>query len=195
MTTSPARPLVHAYEGENPFDIVDSAWGSIERWRAQALHTGEVSGLTTIADHVRSDAITRLDAIEARETQLSARQDALDQRERGLGVIAAQIADLAGRASVVWDRIERARADATEEPIAHPPGNDEAPEPKSKEPEPSLELEDDAIAGTSPGDLDLELNSHGEFLRKVPDQAEFPDPELPHPPVVEQPISVGLDEE
>ena len=27
------------------------------------------------------------------------------------------------------------------------------------------------------------------------DQTEFPDPELPHPPVVKQPIAAGLDED
>jgi hypothetical protein len=144
----------------------------------------------------------RMDAIEAREARLDVRQDALDQRERGLGVIATQIADLAGRASVIWDRIERARADAMEEPLAAPPGT------PSKEPEPSLALEGDAIAGTSPGepsdhptkeDQEFEGDPRGEFLRlKHPvtsDQREFPTGELPTPPVVQQPIAAGLDKE
>ena len=82
MTTAPVHPPVHSYEGENPFEIIDSAWGSIERWRAVALSTGELGALTVLSKHVKNDSIARVDAIELRERELDARQDALNSRER-----------------------------------------------------------------------------------------------------------------
>jgi hypothetical protein len=50
----------------------------------------------------------------------------------------------------------------------------------------------------SSGDLPDPGSPHGEFPRLTRpialDQTEFPDPELPHPPVVQQPIAAGLDD-
>jgi hypothetical protein len=201
MTVAPPRPLAHSYSnhdgiGENPYELIPSHWGTMERWRVTALQTGEMNDY----ERVRNDAIeaqTKLDDIAARE-------EALDERERGLGVAAAQIAALAGRASVLWDRIEQARADQREEPLAHPPGE---PGETSKQPEPSLPLADDTHVPT--GDLhdlpakedpDVEEDTRGEFLRlKAPmsldDEVEFPTSELPQPPVVAQPIAAGLDQD
>ena len=86
---------------------------------------------------------------------------------------------MAGRVGKAIDRLEQMRADAEaeQEPLASPPCTDADPDDPSKEPEPALELED--------GEGDPPVTT---------DQPEFPDPELPHPPQVEQPISVGLDQ-
>jgi hypothetical protein len=72
----------------------------------------------------------------------------------------------------------------------------------SKEPEPSLELENDTISGTLPGDpsqSDTNGDPRGEFLRLskpvTMDQTEFPTGELPTPPEVPQPIAAGLDQD
>ena len=106
--------------------------------------------------------------------------------------------DFVGKASVLFDRLHKLRADQAEEPLATPPGAE------NKEPEPALELEDSEVSGRAPGDPSEDPTKEdqdrpGEFLKlKAPvsmDQAEFPVPELPHPPEVQQPIAAGLDKE
>src|SRR5262249_33761178 len=54
----------------------------------------------------------------------------------------------------------------------------------AKEPDPDLEIEDD------------QSNLPNELQENVPPApSTYPDPELPHPPVVSQPISVSLNQE
>ena len=76
----------------------------------------------------------------------------------------------------------------------------------NKEPEPPLGLEDAEVSGTSPGEPsgpeqkeDEVGDPYGEFPRLTKriatDQPEFPDPELPHPPEVQEPVAAGLDKE
>lgn len=184
-----------AHSDEDPFQLIDSAWGTIERWRANALETGSLGALTALSKKVRNNSVGVIARHDAREAALSARADALDQRERNLEVMAAQVADFVGKASVLFDRLHKIRDDAVaaaEGPLPSPPGTEE---PKSAEPEPPLELEDAHIApavGKDPHDL------RGEFLRLshpvTRDEEEFPDPQLPRPPDQPQPISPGLDE-
>jgi hypothetical protein len=180
MTTAPERPLLHAYEGENPFDIVDSAWGSLERWRVVALQTGEASGLTAIADHVRSDAVTAMDALEERERTVIEREQACDARERAHAVSITRFVDFVGQAASLFDRIEKLRADQQEEPLASPPGAAIDP---SKEPEPELEIEDTVqpAHGDPPGALPPSLQIKKSFtpancpLRRSPHSPSPPD--------------------
>ena len=57
-----------------------------------------------------------------------------------------------------------------------------------------------SVSGTSPGEPSearaKKTERSGEFLKLTApismDQTEFPDPELPHPPEVQQPIAAGL---
>jgi hypothetical protein len=69
---SPVAPVTHDADGyENPFDIIDSPWGHIERWRASTLSTGTMGALANVYDIVRSDsaaAAARADETEARNT-------------------------------------------------------------------------------------------------------------------------------
>jgi hypothetical protein len=202
MTSAPAHPPVHSYSpGKDPIEIVDTAAGQMERWRADALLVGETSALTAISVQVRNDAADIAARQDAREAELNARDDAISARERAHAVNATQFVDFVGKASVLFDRLQKARADAEREPIAHPPNHRPGdPSDPSKLPEPSLELEGDAIAGTAPG-VPSETDSNGEFLRLKysvstdTDAAAFPDPELPHPPEFQQPIAAGLDED
>jgi hypothetical protein len=116
------------------------------------------------------------------------------KREHAVHV--TQFVDFVGKASVLFDTLQNARTDQEreeQEPLAAPPGD---PSDPSSGQEPSLELEGDNVAGTSPGEpLETDGNGDpsGEFLRVTPDQTESPSGELPHPPVVAQPIAVGLD--
>ena len=210
MTTAPSHPPLHGDpSGEDPFEIIDSPYGQLERWRARALATGAVGATVALNKKVRNNFAARMDAIASREAALTAKADALDQRERQIGVLAAQVADMAGRLATRWDALEQRRADAereAEDPLPLPPGH------VSEEPQPSLNADEEQPAHAEPpGDpskpdehsapavgKDRPGDARGEFLRlKHPvtrDQAEFPDPELPHPPVEQQPISAGLDE-
>jgi hypothetical protein len=61
-------PTVEEVMNGSPFDIIDSPWGHIERWRASTLATGTMGALAQVAAIVRNDAaeleeqITKLDA-------------------------------------------------------------------------------------------------------------------------------------
>ena len=198
MIVALQHPHLHSYApGKNPMELVSTSAGRMERWRADALLLGE----TSAAIQARHDAVSTLDDLEKQKRELAAGQAALaieratfDAEKRAF---ADQAATLAGRLSVEWDRLEKLRADQLEEPLVVPPGTDQ-----SKEPEPPLELEDAAAPGTVAGiheGEELPSDPAGEFLRpKMPvttDQAEFPTAELPTPPVVQQPIAAGLDED
>ena len=147
---------------------------------------------------------------DTREAELNARADAIFARERQHAVSVAQFVDFVGKASVLFDRIQKARADQEreqEEPLATPPGT--SPSDPSKRPEPSLAQEDDThipsgelhvIAAKDPEqEKHLVHDARGKSLRlRYPvssDQAEFPDPELPHPPAeFKAPVAAGLDD-
>jgi hypothetical protein len=185
---------MHAYSSEDPMEIIDYHGRKLERWRALAEETGRLSALVELSKQVRNDSATIVDRQNARD-ELNARQDSIAARERQHAVNVTQFVDFVGKASVLFDRLHKLRADQAEEPLAAPPG-------ASKEPEPALSKEDAEVSGTSPGeptetDPKEDQDPHGEFLKlKVPvttDQTEFPDPELPHPPEVQQPIAAGLD--
>ena len=140
---------------------------------------------------MRVDAVAAIDDLAARSAALDAREQELTARELVLNAATNKIVDFIGQAALFLDRQEKLRADQQEEPLASPPGSANDPsEPKSKDPEPALEPEGqgDTIAGTSPGDPSSPLPV-------TLDQAEFPDPQLPHPPAQQQPIAAGLDKE
>ena len=169
----------------DPWEMLDTPWGHMPAWKAATYATGTTEAAMRALEQVRNDSATIVARQDARDVALNARQDALDQREREIGVMAAKVSEIAGRMSVEWDKLQKARTDAAEEPLATPPGSDAVsasgdPNP-SKNPEPSLELEGDNI----PGDPDDPATKE--------DQPEFPDPELPTPPAVETPIAAGLD--
>lgn len=211
MTTAPKYALEHAHSGENPFDIVDSAWGSIERWRAQAMETGHLGAMSVLSKQLRTNSAAVIDSITEREEALTAREEACDAREKAHAVSVTNFVDFVGKASVLFDRLHKIKTDAEEGPLPLPPGH------KSEEPDPSLP-DTDELPGQEPGE-DAALpgdpsppagsepsltpreqeRAFGESLRlKYPvtrDQTEFPDPELPEPPVVQQPIAAGLDKE
>ena len=200
MSTAPARPLMHAYLDEgDPMEIVDSPFGRMEREKAKAMATGEFSGLVELSKKIRNDSAALVARQDARDAELNSREDSIAARERVHAVNVTRFVDFVGKVSVLFDRIQKARADQAEEPLATPPG-------ASKDPEPALALEEAEVSGTSPGEPtepepkeDEEGDPYGEFPRLTKpiamDQPEFPNPELPEPPEVQQPIAVGLDKD
>ncbi len=79
MTIAPSLPLIHGYEGANPYEIIPSKWGNLPRWHVNANLTGEMKGY----ERVRNDAIeaeAKLADIEAREKALMADKMAFQLR-------------------------------------------------------------------------------------------------------------------
>ena len=113
------RPLI-IENTQDPWALVDSPWGVIEQWRANALAGGAMSALTQVAAIVRNDAaelekktveldakkhqvlstINRLVKFMSRVDALTARMEALEAKHRA-------------------DEEERERLE--EEPIVLPP--------------------------------------------------------------------------
>lgn len=82
MTVAPSHSPVHSYDpGKNPMELVDTPSGRMERWRADALLTGEVSGLTALSEQVRNDGASIHAHLDAREAELNAREDSITARE------------------------------------------------------------------------------------------------------------------
>ena len=106
MTTAPVRPLLRAYEGENPYELIPSPWGEMERWRADALATGELSALTALSEQVRNDAAGIAARQDAREAELNARADAIAARELQHAVSVTNFVDFVGKASVLFDKLD-----------------------------------------------------------------------------------------
>jgi hypothetical protein len=173
----PRLPTLEEVMTGSPFDIVDSPWGHIERWRASTLATGTMGALAHVAAIVRNDA-----------AELEKQAVALDAKKHAVLSTINRIVKFMSRVDALTARVDaleaRHRADAEEkerqrlfqeEPLALPPGenqpepaqvkDDEPPIGISKDPgelpEPSLELED------ALGDLP-------EKLRDLPDPPAEP---------------------
>ena len=183
--------------------MLDTPWGHMPAWKAATYATGTTDAAMRAYEQVRYDSASIVARHDAREAALNARQDSLDARERQLAVNTTQFVDFVGKASMLFDKIQKARADAEEEPLPLPPGH------KSELPDPSLNADASLPGDPSPpagGEDPPDLDERSEFLRvKYPvarDQddppaggVEFPNPELPHPPAEPQPVAIGLDKE
>ena len=75
MTVAPARPLLHAYSGEDPMEIIDYHGRKLERWRALAEETGRLSALVELSKQVRNNSAAIVDRQNARDAELNARQE------------------------------------------------------------------------------------------------------------------------
>ena len=82
MVVAPSHPPVRAYDGENPFDLVDSPYGRIERWRAVALSTGEVGAMTVLIKQIQNDAAATSTLSRIERRAISGREQACDAREK-----------------------------------------------------------------------------------------------------------------
>jgi len=202
-------------EANNPYELVDSpfAEGKLEAWRAQSMALGVGGALAAMHKLYQ---MVRNDAADA-----AARADEAKAREALVQHLCDQVAEMQERINRLADALEeRQRADAEaarhqrrfdEEPLTLPPdiaeyqastppakiGDAEthqpggelhavAPkdEPPSETPEPDFEVEDDQ--GTLPNEL---------LEGAPPAPSNYPNPELPKPPVVSQPVSISLNKE
>src|SRR5262249_47302982 len=99
MTNNP-----HLMNG-SPFDLIDSPWGHIERWRASTLSTGTMGALAQVYDMVRNDAAET----EARANEIEVRKGLVQH-------LCDQIAEMQQRINTLADALEaRRRADEERE--------------------------------------------------------------------------------
>jgi hypothetical protein len=95
-------PTVEEVMNGNPFELVDSPWGRVERWRASTLATGTMGALAQVHQIVRNDqaeleqktveldakkhavlsTINRLVKFISRVDALTARMEALEAKHR-----------------------------------------------------------------------------------------------------------------
>jgi hypothetical protein len=167
----------------SPHELVDSPFSNekMEAWRAQSIATGvggALAAMHRLYELVRNDA-----AADA------ARADASQAREALVAHLCDQVAAMQERINRLADAVEeRQRADDEaarhqrrfdEEPITLPPDIAE-----KQVLSPPARIEDDQ--GTLPNEL----------LEGVPPApSTYPNPELPEPPVVSQPVAISLNKE
>jgi hypothetical protein len=204
MTRDPSRlaTVEQIVNGHDPFETVDTPLGTMERWKAEAMIIGTTSGALHVLKSIRADAATeaaRADADQARNAlikDLCSKVDALTARVDAVtseleAVKAKERADAEAAAQAEEERRRQLEEDPLEDPpdiaeyqARNPPakiGDDTA---SSKEPEPSLEVEDDQ--STLPNELQKGV---------APAPSTYPTLELPQPPVVAQPIAISLNQE
>ena len=205
MTHDPRYASIEEIMNGSPFDIVDSPWGHIERWRASTLATGTMGALSSVYDLVRADATAqaaRADATEARNALIQHLCSKVDAAHTRLDNIVAELA--AEREARRADEARQAKLD--EEEIEFPPDLGETPPSRataddthqyqpggelhtlepSEEPDPDLEVEDAADQGALPEELSKNV---------PPAPSTYPNFELPKPPVVAQPVAISLNKE
>src|ERR1700721_1207250 len=90
----------------DPWEMLDTPWGHMPAWKAATYATGTTEAAMRALEQVRNDSATIVARQDAREASLNTRQDALDQREREVGVMAVKVAEMAGRMSVEWDKLQ-----------------------------------------------------------------------------------------
>jgi hypothetical protein len=172
----------------DPRTLVDSPFGRIEKWRADAMAIGGMSAYEEYMKAVRNDVATELSKHDARERVLDAREAAIAAREAALQSKLEDLGSFMDRVGAMADELERKR-EFDAEPIVHPPGT----------------TPDDAPTHEPSGDLHaVEAKSEDDDSGDLPDPATAPvpphpghnpDPPLPEPPQVAQPIAISLNED
>jgi hypothetical protein len=196
MTHDPHLPTLEEIMNGSPFDIIDSPWGHIERWRASTLATGTMGALHNVYDIIRTDAAAadaRSDAEEARVALLKDVHKKLDALTTRVDAIVSGLE--AAQAKARDDAARQAKFD--EEPIELPPdiGGDDTHIPTGELHElPPTELQEDPPAQPDAGVPTSYGNVPTSYVRAVPhDQAgALPEQlkDLPVPPETEPQGSV-----
>src|SRR5262249_28282318 len=95
MTHNPRFPTIEEVMTGSPFDIIDSPWGHIERWRASTLSTGSMGALQNVYDMVRDDATAqaaRADEAEARNALIEHLCEKVGDFEKRFDALEARLA-------------------------------------------------------------------------------------------------------
>src|SRR5262249_51303790 len=168
MTHDPSHRLATAEEimnGKNPFERVSTPLGEMERWRAEAMLIGTTSGALHLFESIRADAAAeaaRADAEQARSALTAHLCDQITELSRSFDNLEARLNEAEDKRR----SDEQAQRKFEEEPLTLPPDiaeyqastppaeiGDDTPATSgelhalgpSKEPEPDLEVEGDAV--------------------------------------------------
>jgi hypothetical protein len=120
MTHDARLPTLEEVMNGSPFDIVDSPWGHIERWRASTLATGTMGALAQVAAIVRNDAA----ALEEKTAALDAKKSAVLSTVNRLLRFMSRVDALTSRVEALEAKHEADEAvqrKLDEEPIELPP--------------------------------------------------------------------------
>jgi hypothetical protein len=182
MAHNPSRRLAtleQVINGNNPFALIPTPLGEMERWRAEAMLIGTTGGIQSVYDIVRADAASQ-----------AARADAEHAREALTEHLCNQVTELSRRFDNLEERLaaaeEQRRADQereaefNEEPLELPP--DIA---AHQELSPPTKIGDGAHDTHVPGG---ELHS---VAPKEPPETTANDEELPEPPLETEDDAIG----
>ena len=192
MAVAPDRPLHHAHLGdENPFELIDSPWGHIERWRASTLSTGTMGALSSVYDAVRADAVaaaSRADEAEARDALVQHLCDKITDFEKRFDALEDRLAaaEDARRAD------EQAAREFEEEPLTEPPDIHEF-----QNIHPASSIAADETHHPS-GDLHtVDPKEEDDNIGDLPPGLEDPPDPVPEPKgsVYPQPVAISLNKE
>src|SRR5215471_14812780 len=174
MTHDDARlPTLEEVMNGSPFDIIDSPWGHIERWKASTLATGTMGALAQVAAIVRNDA-----------AELEKKTAALDAKKSAVLSTVNRLLKFMSRVDALTSRVEALEAKHKA---------DEARQHRFDE-EP-LTLPSDIHeyqTRTPPSEIGDETHQPGGELHSLPPKDEEELSELPEPPLETEADKVPL---
>ena len=123
MTHDTRLSTLEQVMNHNPFELVDTPWGTIEAWRASTMATGTMGALTQVYEMVRNDA-----------AELQEKTVAFDAKKASVLRTVNKLLNFMSRVDALTARVEaleaKRKADEErqrefEEPIGEPPGTEE----------------------------------------------------------------------
>jgi len=217
MTHDPRLPTLEEVMNGSPFDIVDSPWGHIERWRASTLATGTMGALTQVAAIVKNDAaelekeaaaldakksavlgtVNRLLKFMSRVDQLTTRVEALEAKHKADEAVQRKLDEEPIELPPDFDRPQDLPPAKIGDDETHTPSGElHSLPPKDEElPEPPLETEADKVP-LSYGKVPMSYvkGAPRDAAGDLPEELEqgLPEPLEPKGSVYPQPVSISL---
>jgi hypothetical protein len=189
MTHDDVRlPTLEEVINGSPFDIIDSPWGQIERWKASTLATGTMGALAQVAAIVRNDAAE----LEQKTVELDAKKHAVLNTVNRLLKFMSRVDALTSRVEVLEAKHradEATQRDFEAEPLELPLDISE-----KQTLAPPSEIGDDTPVPS--GELHAVAAKEEPSLEDADNAGDLPK-ELEHPPdpVYPQPIAISLNKE
>jgi len=203
MTHNPHLPTIEQImNGSNPFETVETPFGEMERWRAEAMLIGTTSGIQDVYRTIRDDAAAsqaRADAEQAREALITHVCDQITELSRRFDNLEARLNEAEDKRR---SDAQAAREAEAEDPLDLPPDLAEyqAAEPPAPIGDEALapggELH--AVAAKEPDpDLPSVVGDDDDNIGDLPEELEDPPDPVPEPrgSVYPQPTAISLNKE